>query len=213
MLPASSPLWVIAFFSLILALLFLIFAAVAFRRRRFLGGLSRVLSALLLLALGALSGVIAVAAAGYQALTGEQFAAQVQVSQEAPQRFELRFSLADGGYRQYSLAGDELYVDAKVLKWHPWANLLGLRTLYELDRVAGRYTLLDDELNQPRSVYALGSDKPLGWDLFAFVRRYPALQQLVDAEYGSGVFVVLEHDASYIITVSTSGLIARRLEP
>jgi len=36
---------------------------------------------------------------------------------------------------------------------------LGLKTAYELDRVAGRYTLLEDEQNKPRTVYSLARKK------------------------------------------------------
>src|SRR6267378_2754935 len=35
----------------------------------------------------------------------------------------------------YPISGDEIYVDARILKWHALANLLGLSTAYELDRV------------------------------------------------------------------------------
>jgi len=39
----------------------------------------------------------------------------------------------------YPISGDEIYVDARILKWHALANLLGLSTAYELDRVGGRF--------------------------------------------------------------------------
>ena len=61
----------------------------------------------------------------------------------------------------YDVAGDQLYVDARILKWHYWANVLGLHTLYALDRAGGRYADLEDELHQPRTLYALGPRRPV----------------------------------------------------
>src|SRR5207302_9656098 len=36
-----------------------------------------------------------------------------------------------------------LLLEKKKIKWHPWANLLGLHTAYQLDRVGGRYDRLE----------------------------------------------------------------------
>ena len=74
----------------------------------------------------------------------------------------------------FQLAGDELYVDAHVLKWKPLANLLGLHTDYELARIAGRYADVDSERTGERTVYALGTPKPV--DLFTLRRRFPLLR-------------------------------------
>src|SRR6266567_2583173 len=98
------------------------------------------------------------------------------------------------------------YVDAHVLKWHPWASLLGLRTVYELDRVAGRYNAVADERAQPHTAYELARSKPV--DLFLIARRR-LLGPLVDAEYGSATFVAATRPATFEVRVSTTGLLVR----
>jgi len=97
-------------------------------------------------------------------------------------------------------------VDAHVLKWHPWASLLGLRTVYELDRVAGRYNNIADERAKPHTAYALARSKPV--DLFLMARRR-LLGPLVDAEYGSATFVAATQARTFEVRVSTTGLLAR----
>jgi hypothetical protein len=82
-----------------------------------------------------------------------------------------------------------------------------VHTLYELDRLAGRYDGLADERGRPRTVFALGRNKP--FDLFDLVRRFGRLSVLVDAEYGSATFDGARGFAAYEILVSTSGLLAR----
>src|SRR6266480_2563079 len=93
-----------------------------------------IVTSLCLLLVGALVGVMAVREARVRHWLGGTIRGLV-----APQRFRATITLPDRRLAMYELAGDAFYVDAHVLKWHPWASLLGLRTVYELDRVAGRY--------------------------------------------------------------------------
>ncbi|HEX7021531.1 MAG TPA: hypothetical protein VF171_01655 [Trueperaceae bacterium] len=205
-----SPLLIVTITAALLAMVLFVFAVLALRRGRLAGGLTRIAGALLLLLLAGAAGLVSVATQGYRALTQETLAATVSVRRLGPQRFGASFRFPDGHTRQFELAGDELYVDAHILKWHPWANLLGLRTAFELDRVAGRYTLLDDEQTQPRTVYSLQTDKPV--DMFSLVQRYEALGRLVDARYGSATFVPVRDGGQYRVLVSSSGLLVRSAE-
>ena len=165
------------------------------------------LTAVALLALGALLATLEIAARGYRALTREEIAARVWVTPEGKQRFRATFELREGQRSVYRLAGDELYVDAQILKWTPLANLLGLHTAYQLDRVAGRYRSLGDERELPRTVFTLARERRV--DLFALRHRVGLLSLLLDAEYGSATFVIADHPASYELRVSTSGLLVR----
>src|SRR3989442_11223820 len=123
----------------------------AARERHWLGGTVRGLVALLLLALAALVATLTVGLHGYRALSFEEVAATVRTEPVAPQRFRATITLPDHRLAMYELAGDAFYMDAHILKWHPWANLLGLHTVYELDRVAGRYNAVGDERTQPHT--------------------------------------------------------------
>src|SRR5881409_670116 len=158
----------------------------ATRARHRLGGTIRGLVALLLLALAALAATVTVGLQGYRALTYEEVAATVRTEPLGGQRFRATITLPDRRLAMYDLAGDAFYMDAHILKWHPWASLLGLRTVYELDRVAGRYNAVADERMQPHTAYELARSKPV--DLYSIARRR-LLGPLVDAEYGSATFV------------------------
>ena len=176
------------------------------RERRWLGGTIRGLVALLLLALAALAATLTVGLQGYRALTFEDLAATVRTEPLSPQHFRATITLPDRRLAMYELAGDAFYVDAHVLKWHPWASLLGLRTVYELDRVAGRYNSIADERARPHTAYELARSKPV--DLY-FIARRRLLGPLVDAEYGSATFVAASRPATFEVRVSTTGLLAR----
>jgi|SRR5881296_746302 len=181
-------------------------AARAARARHWLGGTVRGLVALLLLALAALAATVTVGLQGYRAFTFEEVAATVHTEPVAPQRFRATITLPDRRLAMYELAGDAFYMDAHILKWHPWASLLGLHTVYELDRVAGRYNAVADERARPHTAYELARSKPV--DLFLIARRR-LLGPLVDAEYGSATFVAATRPATFEVRVSTTGLLAR----
>lgn len=203
-----SPLWLLVYALLLLALVFLALGIVTLRRRSRFGGTLHLLSSLLMLCLSALALAVAVGVHGYQALTREVTAATVDVRQLTPTTFDAKVVFPDGRSRSYRLRGNELYVDAHILKWKSVATLLGLHTGYRLDRIEGRYSNIEDERSQPHTVYVL---QPAGrLDLFDLARRYPALTPLVDARYGSGTFVPIGDGGRYVIRVSTTGLLVRR---
>jgi hypothetical protein len=171
----------------------------------------RTLLGLLLVSLGALSSAIALGMQGYQALTKEELAARITVTPGAPQRFSALVRQADGRSQQFDLAGDELYVDAHILKWKPIANLIGLHTAYELDRVGGRYQAIEQERTAPRTIYLLRDERPV--ELFQLRQRYAFLAPLYDAQYGSATFVQVKEPAELEVRVSTSGLLVRGANP
>ncbi len=182
----------------------------ALRTRRWTGGSVRGLLGLLFLTLAGLAAAISVGLREYHALTLEVLAATVTTEPVGPQRFRVMIVLPDKRLAMYDLAGDALYMDAHILKWHPWVNLLGLHTSYELDRVAGRYNAVSDERSKPHTAYELA--RPAWIDLFWIARRH-VLGPLVDAEYGSAAFVAGTRPARYEVRVSTTGLLMRPVLP
>jgi hypothetical protein len=167
----------------------------------------RSLAGLLLMTLGALAGTVAVGIHGYQALTREDVAARVSVRPVGAQRFTATIRHADGREATYEIAGDELYVDAHILKWKPLVNVLGLHTAYELDRIAGRFRAIEQERGAVRTVYSLGRERAV--DFFELRRRYAFLAPLLDAEYGSATFVAVTRPAELELRVSATGLLLR----
>jgi len=208
--PPGIPVTPLAIAALVvgaLGALFLLGAIIALFRARALGFAMRLVAAMALLALGSLFGAIAVGTQGYRTLTREDLAARIVVQPTGAQRFSATVRFADGREASYDLAGDEVYVDAHILKWRPLANLLGLHTAYELGRLAGRYRDLGEERRAPRTVYSLGAERPL--DLFSLRQRHAFLAPLVDAQYGSATFLPVTERAELEVRVSMTGLLMR----
>lgn len=193
----------------LLGLLFMLAGVASARRRRFVRLSLHTTLALACLASGVLFLTLQLSLQSYRALTHEDLAATIHAEPVGPSQFRVTIHLPDGRTDSYWLAGDEVYVDAHILKWKPWANLFGLHTAYELDRIAGRYHLIEDERRRPHTVYSLATDQLV--DLFALRRRYAWLESVVDAEYGSAAFFPTHDRAAIELRVSTTGLLFRPL--
>jgi hypothetical protein len=193
-----------------LAGVLLLFAAVRrLRRRRLVGGALNGAAALVLIVLSVSAALIAVNLRTYQRLTFEAPAGELQLTRTGDREFNAVLSYPSGERRYFALRGDEWQIDARVLKWRALANMMGFDTAYRLERISGRYTRIEDERDQPRTVYSLHAPQRIDpWEL---VHRYHSWIPWVDALYGSATFLPMADGALYDIHVSQSGLIARPL--
>lgn len=190
-------------------ILFLFAAVRRVRRRRLLGGVLHGATALVLILLGVCAALIAANMRTYQRLSFEQAAGELQLNRTGQREFNAVLTYPSGERANFALRGDEWQVDARVLKWHAFANLVGFDTAYRLERISGRYSRVEDERTQARSVYALNPPQRIDpWDL---VQRYHSWIPWMDARYGSATFLPMADGALYEIHVSQSGLIARPL--
>ena len=192
-----------------LSLVFSVVSIRAFRGRRWLGSLGSAGTGALFLSLAVLSATLGVSTQGYRALTREEVAATITTVPTGPGAFQSFVEFADGRDTTVHVMGDQLLVDAHILKWRPLANVLGVHTWYELDRLSGRYVDIEDERARPRTVHSLKSGKRA--DLFLLAQRYTLLALLVDTEYGSATYVEVWRPARFEIRVSTTGLLVREV--
>ena len=190
-------------------LLFFVAAIRRLRRRRVLGGMAHGAAAAIFFLAAACALLIGTNLRTYQRLAYEQPAGELQLKRVADRQFDAVLSYPDGERTNFALSGDEWQVDARVLKWRAFANLLGFDTAYRLERISGRYSHLEDERSQPRTVYDLHSQGRI--DAWEWVHRYRSWIPWMDALYGSATFLPMADGALYEIKVSQSGLVARPL--
>jgi len=197
-----------------LGMLTLVAWVVAYRRIRangyITGGLALVVGLGLLVPTLA-AGALAVATQGFDALTREVVAAEIRVEPNAEEArgFKAHVTLPDGTTRRFEVRGDQLAVEAQIVKWKPMLNVLGLHTAYELDRLTGRYRDPEMAETAPRTVYSLGEKRYI--EVVGLIDRFPLLGRVVDAEYGSGTFVEVDREKQLEVRVSTSGLLIREV--
>jgi hypothetical protein len=171
-------------------------------------------------AVAAIATLLALDVQTYARLTYERPVATISTRQLGPQYFEATVIQPARGEGQpaatnlYPLHGDEWRIEAQVLKWKPWANVLGLDTQYRLDRLSGRYSSIAQELNAERSVHDLSGGaavEGLPWKISAWdmARRYRRYVDAVDTLYGGAAYMPMADGARYEVWVTQSGLVAR----
>lgn len=181
-----------------------------FRGRPFKGGRG-VFGGGMLIAVGALLSLLGLNIQTYHRLAYERPVAEITLAQLGPQEFNATLKQADGTQHDYRLTGDQWRVEARVLKWKPWANVLGLDSQYRLDRLSGRYESTQDELNAERSAYDIRPERSTGIDLWPLARKFSQYAPVVDTLYGSGAYMPMADGARYDVRITQSGLIARPL--
>lgn len=162
-----------------------------------------VLLALLLLAVG-------VGLRGYEALTHEEVAGEVVITRaEGEEKFvvDWRPASKEGALARAVLVGDQVAVEGRVLKWAPWANVLGLHTHFAIERVSGRFAAIEE--HNAKRPGAKRLTPPPFVDIFWMARALPSWVPVVDASYGSSAFIEADDGGRWSVRVSTSGLLLR----
>ena len=196
---------------LIPALLLLLIAGlllVGIRRargvRRFLRGVFGVGFLLLAMAIGGL----ALALHNYLHIADDVAVAQLSMKQLGPQHFEVTLAPIAGKARTLDLRGDQWEVDARVVRWKLPAQLAGFPSLYQLERIGGRYRNIVQERETMRSVHALNGDALL--DVWTLKHRFPRWLPFVDADYGSGAYLPMVDGGRFELFLNTrGGLVAK----
>jgi hypothetical protein len=210
----------LALASVLIAIVGLAFAATGVRRlfqRRFLHAVGLEFSGLVFLLLASSSFLLASNLHTYQRLTFEQEIAEVTFERLNEQEFRAEIRGIDSDFLEVvDLKGDEWQLDTQVLTWQGVATLFGLNANYRLHRISGRYIDINDEQNNPRSVYSLVKKQKLpagieneNLDLWRLAHKYRDWMNWVDAAYGSAVFLPMTDSAKYTVAISRTGVIAR----
>jgi hypothetical protein len=177
------------------------------QRRLISGGLTGI-TGLCLMSLAAVVMLMAFNIHTYQRLTYEKPVISLEFHELGPQQYGVTVQYADSGRTaEYLLNGDEWQLDARILRWQPPLQLLGVNTFYRLERLNGRYSNIDQERREPRTVYPLAEEQ--GLDIWSLTRDHRHWLKWLDAYYGNSAYMPMQDGASYVVSINQYGLMAR----
>ena len=188
-------------------LLFLVTAIRRFRLHHVSGGLVHGASSILMFALAGVLFMVGLNLRTYQRLTQEAPAGEIQFAKLGADRYNGVLTYPSGEVVYFPLSGNEWEVDARILKWTPIASLMGFDTAFRLERISGRYTNIEAERSQPRTVYEL--HPPSQIDLWTLVHDHPGWLPGFDALFGSATYLPMAEGAAFEIHATPGGLLAR----
>lgn len=144
----------------------------------------------------------------YARLTDETVIAEIRFERLGPDRYLAYLSTGDFcSESRLPIEGDQWRIDAEFVKWHYWANLLGLDSQYRLDRFQGRYSDVGRENRSEATAHALTPDTAL--DLVSLSDVLGRANFLVDATYGSSTYQTIETGKVFTVVKSPTGIFTR----
>ena len=191
----------------VLAIIFLIRIFSCTRRGRILRAGGSGISCIACVAVAGVTLLTAFSYYSYGRLTSEQVISSVQFRQTAADEYEARLMIRGEHDRFFSLRGNEWQLDARLISWKPPVTILGLDPIYRLERLSGRFSDIERERAEVRTVYALAPHSYL--DIWAVARQFPLLTPGVDAQYGSATYVPMSDGARFEVSLSRDALKAR----
>ena len=159
------------------------------------------------LAVAALAVLLLFSYYSYGRLTAEQVISTIEFRSIAPETYRARLMIEGEVDRLFELHGDEWQMDARIVNWTPPATILGLEPIYRLERLSGRYSEIERERSEPRTVHALGEDQAI--DVWAVARRFPILMPGIDAYYGTATYVPMADGARFEVSLTRDAIVAR----
>jgi hypothetical protein len=212
MLSAMVPVIFLCFFLVILFVLLLVLFVARIKQKKvfasmFYASQCSLIFCLLLIGLLLLSNLFL-----YNRLTFERPIALVELIKKNRQEFSLVFYDIEDGQKQFSerflIEGDEWQIDARIIKWHSWANLIGMNSLFHLDRVSGRFRSIEQANQKKHTAYSL-FDHNRGLDVWKLKTVFSDHLPFMDAYYGQSIYLPMVDKAKFEVSVLQSGLIAR----
>ncbi|MBB36428.1 MAG: hypothetical protein CME88_09515 [Hirschia sp.] len=184
---------------------------------RMASGLSRFLFGGVFLAGAMVTALFGMNLQTYARLTHERIAAQVTLEELGPRLYRASVVVPNdkgvmGEPRYYELTGDAMRMDARFLKWRPWANVAGYDAIYRLDRIQGRFDEVSMENATPPIAYDLAPEaRSAGLDIYQLSRQNEMMKKFnaVDAIYGAGSYAPMADGAVYDMMATQSGLVPR----
>ena len=144
----------------------------------------------------------------YYRLTAEQDIAEVLVKRVTEQQYQLEVLLGNGQTDNFLIAGDEWQIDVRIVKWKSWANLIGLDSYYQLDRISGRYRDIE-QANVRQSIAHNLLKEERGLSIWKLKRLAGQKLTFLDTYFGQSVFMPMQDLARYKLSITQSGLVAR----
>ncbi|RME34418.1 MAG: hypothetical protein D6786_04955 [Gammaproteobacteria bacterium] len=144
----------------------------------------------------------------WERLGAESLIAELTFDPLGPGRWRATLATGDRCHpRTFELEGEQWRLDARFLKWKPWANLLGLDARYRLERLESRHPEGGEGGQSTVSVHPL--TRPGRFDHLRLARAAERYNPLVDTVYGSSAYEEIDPALRYRVYRSQWGLLVR----
>lgn len=146
---------------------------------------------------------------GYRRILAEEPVATLSFERIAPREYRVDIVDNEGNHELRQLRGDQWQLDVRLIRWSDSLSALGIKPMYRLDRISGRFDSIREELAHDKSAHSLNSGASYVLDVWSLARRFPQLRSMMDTQYGSATYLPMADAASFRVFVNSAGLVAR----
>jgi hypothetical protein len=145
---------------------------------------------------------------GYENFTYNKPVFFIECPIKSDDYFELKFiPLKDeeGTVKYYRVKGQQFVVEGHIVKWENFFVTLGMKPLYKITRLTGRYISVNDEKGKERSVYEIAEESRIWRWLMCYGEKIPG----IDAVYGSSSFKDAVEYKKYTVSVTHNAFVIK----
>lgn len=144
---------------------------------------------------------------GYKHFTYSKPILSVECSLKQDDSFVLKFNELNGEEHPasfYRIKGQQFVIEGHIVKWENFFVTVGMKPLYQVTRLTGRYISINDEKEKERSVYEVEEETRVWRWLMKYGEKIPGIDAVQgissfkDAEEGKKLTVYITHN-SFVI--------------
>jgi hypothetical protein len=111
----------------------------------------------------------------------------------------------------YFIHGDRIAIEAEVVNFGDWANLLGFKTIYKVTRIEGEYSDVKQAQEGRQSIYDINGGIDPVWETLEYNQEI--MHPYIDGVYGSSVSQGARNAKTrWGIYITEDGLIMKKLD-
>ncbi len=145
---------------------------------------------------------------GYENFTYNKPIFSIECPIKSDEYFELKFvplQDEDGAVKYYRVKGQQFVIEGHIIKWENFFVTLGMKPLYRVTRLTGRYISVDDEKGKERSVYEI-AEETMMW---RWLMRYGEKTPGIDAVYGTSSFKDAMEYKKYTVYITHNAFVIK----
>jgi len=191
-----------------LLLLFLLIKRLRNRRKKILVCLIHFLIVVIFALISSIFMLLYVSLKGYENFTYNKPILSVECALKQEDSFVLNFIPLDGEDRPasfYRIKGQQFVIEGHIIKWENFFVMVGMKPLYQITRLTGRYISIDDEKEKERSVYEVAEETKVWRWLMQYGEKIPG----IDAVQGISSFKDAVEHKKFIVYITHNAFVIK----
>ena len=145
---------------------------------------------------------------GYKHFTYNKPIFTVECSLKQDDSFVLKFvdlDKKDSPAKFYRVKGQQFVIEGHIIKWENFFVTVGMKPLYQVTRLTGRYVSINDEKEKERSVYEVNEETKVWRWLMQYGEKLPG----IDAVQGASSFKDAAENKKFTVYITHNSFVIK----